>query len=247
MTDRGIWQPSASDFGDVSRSFLGASRRRAQQSLTASGRVGKLTSDALAATKLALNAIQASTDAFPPTPICCIGGYCDLGADRSELLTPRPKSNKKGCERIAHRSAQLVQDIWRQTKDFNVTLPAEVERSVAEMETLFKEIDKFFNGLKYEKPWQRFARQDRNKVQVEEYGRLLDEAMLHFSINLELSIHRLHVESAAADQKRHTAILVSNRKRHAADRTRHSAVLAVSQMSEFERLIPDPVRHEKKN
>jgi hypothetical protein len=38
-------------------------------------------------------------------------------------------------------------------------------------------------------------------------------------MNLELSIHRLHVESAEADRKR------------------HAAVLAVSQMSESERLV----------
>jgi hypothetical protein len=42
--------------------------------------------------------------------------------------------NKKGCEHIAKRSAQLVQDIWRQTKDFGVVLPEEVERSVVSIE-----------------------------------------------------------------------------------------------------------------
>ncbi|KAJ6548865.1 hypothetical protein B0H19DRAFT_1265656 [Mycena capillaripes] len=165
-----------------------------------------------AATKLALHAIQASTDAFPPLKSVVSAVIVILE------LSERAKSNKKGCERIAHRSAQLVQDIWRQTKDFDVALPVEVERSVAEIETLFNEIEKFFNEFEKEKPWQRFARQDRDKSQVEEYGRLLDEAMLHFSINLELSIHRLHLESAAADQKRHTA------------------VMDISRMSESERL-----------
>ncbi|KAF8145164.1 hypothetical protein K438DRAFT_1782194 [Mycena galopus ATCC 62051] len=68
--------------------------------------------------------------------------------------------------------------------------------------------------------------QDRNKSKVEEYGRRLDEAMLDFSaahisfkINLELSIHRLHVEFAAVE------------------RERHAAVLTVSRMSESERLL----------
>jgi hypothetical protein len=49
---------------------------------------------------------------------------------------------------------------------------------------LFKEIKEFFEGLKKENIWERFARQDRNKSQVEEYGRLLDEAMLHFSVRV---------------------------------------------------------------
>ncbi|KAJ6548962.1 hypothetical protein B0H19DRAFT_1379187 [Mycena capillaripes] len=178
----------------------------------------RLTSDALAATKLALNTIQASSDAFPPLKSVVSAVIVILE------LSQRPKSNRKGCERIAKRSAQLVQDIWRQTKDFNVVLPAEVERSVAEIETLFNEIEGFFNELEKENLWERIARQDRNKSQVEEYGRLLDEAMLHFSISLELSIHRLHLESVAVDRKE------------------HAAVLAVSQMSESERLLLAQIR-----
>ncbi|KAJ7856672.1 hypothetical protein B0H14DRAFT_3448296 [Mycena olivaceomarginata] len=173
----------------------------------------RITSDALAATRLTLNTIQASTDAFPP-----------LKSSVSVVLvimelSQRAKSNKKGCEHIARRSAQLVQDIWRQTKDFGVVLPEEVERSVVDIENLFKEIGSFFRELETEKTWERFVRQDLHKNQVAEYGRLLDEAMMQFSVNLELSIHRLHMESAAADEKR------------------HAAVLAVSQTSVSERLV----------
>ncbi|KAJ6541250.1 GMC oxidoreductase-domain-containing protein [Mycena vulgaris] len=164
------------------------------------------------ASVVTLNAIQASTDAFPPLKSAVSAVIVVLE------LSEKAKSNKKGCEHIAKRSAQLVQDIWRQTKDFNVALPAEVENSFVQIEKLFKEIEEFFEALKKENFLERFARQDRNKSQVEEYGRLLDEAMSHFSINLELATHRLHVESAAADQKR------------------HAAVLAVSRMSESERV-----------
>ncbi|KAJ6548967.1 hypothetical protein B0H19DRAFT_1162422 [Mycena capillaripes] len=181
-------------------------------------RSARITSDAFAATKVALNAIQASTDAVPH--LKSVVSAVIVLLEMSEKI----KSNKKGCDHIAERSAQLVQDIWRQTKDFNVALPAEVERSVAEIETLFKEIEKFFDGLKKENPWERFARQDRNKIQVEEYGRLLDEAMLHFSFNSDLSLHRLHLESVAVDRKE------------------HAAVLAVSQMSESERLLLTQIR-----
>ncbi|KAJ7846386.1 hypothetical protein B0H14DRAFT_3867807 [Mycena olivaceomarginata] len=156
----------------------------------------RITSDALAATRLTLNAIQASTDAFPP-----------LKSSVSVVLvimelSQRAKLNKKGCEHIAKRSAQL-----------------EVERSVVDIENLFKEIESFFGGIETEKAWKRFVRQDVHKSQVAEYGRLLDEAMMQFSFNLELSIPRLHMESAAADEKR------------------HAAVLTVSQMSESERLV----------
>ncbi|KAJ6556730.1 hypothetical protein DFH09DRAFT_550087 [Mycena vulgaris] len=172
----------------------------------------RITSDAFAATKVTLNAIQASTDAFPPLKSAVSAVIVVLE------LSEKAKSNKKGCVHIAERSAQLVHDIWRQTKDFNVALPAEVEMSVVQIEKLFKEIQEFFEGLKKENFLERFARQDRNNSQVEEYGRLLDEAMSHFSINLELGIHRLHVESAAAHQKW------------------HAAVLAVSRMTESERV-----------
>ncbi|KAF8188799.1 hypothetical protein K438DRAFT_1833312 [Mycena galopus ATCC 62051] len=175
----------------------------------------RITSDAFAATKVALNAIQASADALPPLKSGVSAVIVLL--EMSEKL----KSNKKGCEHIAERSAQIVQDIWRQTKNFDVALPAEVVQSVVQIKKLFEEIQKFFRGLKKENVLQRLARQDRNKCQIDEYGRLLDEAMLHFSFNLELSLHRLHVQSAVAD------------------RERHIAVLAVSRMSESERLVRD--------
>ncbi|KAJ7799527.1 hypothetical protein B0H13DRAFT_2166062 [Mycena leptocephala] len=178
----------------------------------------RITSDAFDVTKVTLKAIQASTDAFAPLKSVVSAVLVIL--DGIEKV----RSNKKGCEHIAERSAQLVQDIWRQTKDFDVALPAEVEKSVVQIEKLFKEIKEFFERLKKENLLERIARQDRNKSQVEEYGRLLDEAMWHFSINLELSIHRLHLEAAAADQKR------------------HAAVLAVSRMSESERVLLTQIR-----
>jgi hypothetical protein len=52
---------------------------------------------------------------------------------------------------------------------------------------LFEEIQIFFEGLQKENRFQRLARQDRNKVQIEEYGRLMDEAMLHFNVCVGLS------------------------------------------------------------
>ncbi|KAJ7807774.1 hypothetical protein B0H14DRAFT_3881791 [Mycena olivaceomarginata] len=196
----------------------------------------KITSDALAATRLTLSAIQASTDAFPP-----------LKSSVSVVLvimelSQRAKSNKKACEHIAKRSAQLVQDIWRQTKDFGVVLPEEVERSVVDIENLFKEIENFFGELETKKTWKSFVRQDLHKSQVAEYGRLLDEAMMQFSINLELSIHRLHMESAAVDEKRHAAVYRLHMESSAADEKRHAAVLTVSQMSESERLLLTQIR-----
>ncbi|KAJ6469980.1 hypothetical protein C8R45DRAFT_937612 [Mycena sanguinolenta] len=185
----------------------------------------KLTSDALSArmrrvriplaafdaTKVALKAIQASTDACPPLKSVVSAALVLLE------MSERIKSNKGECEHLAEWAAQIVQDIWRQTKDFDVELPAEVERNVAEIETLFRKIEHFFNGLENEKIWQRLVRQDRHKGQVEEYGRLLDKAISLFSINLQFSMHRLHVEHIGADAKR------------------HDAVLSVSQMSEAER------------
>ncbi|KAF7347324.1 hypothetical protein MVEN_01487900 [Mycena venus] len=175
-------------------------------------RSARITSDAYAATKVTLRAIQASTDACAPLKSAVSAVIVVL-----ELIE-KVKSNKKECEHIAERTAEVVQDIWRQTKDFNVALPTEVEKSVVKIEKLFKEIEIFFEELKEENVWKRIARQDRNKSQVDEYERLLDEAMLHFNFNMELSMHRLHLESVAADQKRHADVLI------------------ISQMSETERL-----------
>ncbi|KAJ7933008.1 hypothetical protein B0H13DRAFT_1856616 [Mycena leptocephala] len=184
----------------------------------------RIASDALAATRLTLKAIQASTDVFPPlksavSVAIVLSEMSEVLANGHGLDVQNIKRNKKECEHVAKRSAKLVQDIWTQTRDFGVALPVEVEKSVVEIERLFKEIKKFFKVLRKENIWERFARQDHHKGQIEEYDRLLQEAMLDFSFNLNLSIHRLQLESAAVDEKRHTA------------------VLAVSQMTEAERVI----------
>ncbi|KAJ7052915.1 hypothetical protein C8F01DRAFT_562174 [Mycena amicta] len=173
----------------------------------------QIAADAFDATKVTLKAIRTSADAFPPLK---------SGVSAALVLiemSERIKSNKSECEHLAKRAAQIMEDIWRQTKDFNVDLPPEVEESVVEVETLFRNIEDFFNELENEKLWQRLAHQNRHKSLIEEYGRLLDEAMSRVDMNLQFSMRRLHEEHIAADEKR------------------HDAVLSASQMSEAERLL----------
>ncbi|KAJ7055672.1 hypothetical protein C8F01DRAFT_1373207 [Mycena amicta] len=172
----------------------------------------RIRSDVVAAARLTLNAVQASTDVFPPVKSAVSAVIVLLE------MSERIKSNRKGCERIAQRSAQLVEDLWRQVKDFDAELPAEVKGSVVEIEKLFQRIQNFFNELRGENIWQRLARQERNNSKIDEFGRLLNEAIWDLSYNLQLSVLRLYMESATANEKR------------------HGAVLAVSQMSEAERL-----------
>ncbi|KAJ7606667.1 hypothetical protein FB45DRAFT_949618 [Roridomyces roridus] len=155
-------------------------------------------SEALDATKVTLRAIQASADAFPPLKSAVSSVLVVL--DLSENV----RSNKKGCKHVATRAAQLVQDIWSQTKDLAIVLPSEAKESIRQI-----------------------RRCVRNKNRIDEYGRLLDEAMMHFSINLELSLHRmnanlhrLHAKSAAAQD----------------------AILVASEMSESERLLLMQIR-----
>ncbi|KAJ7824199.1 hypothetical protein B0H14DRAFT_1303873 [Mycena olivaceomarginata] len=218
----------------------------------------KITSDALAATRLTLSAIQASTDAFPPlkSSVSVVLVIMELSQVRLQLRhvvraassTSSTLGFREPSQIRRHVSiSQSVphsswQDIWRQTKDFGVVLPEEVERSVVDIENLFKEIENFFGELETKKTWKSFVRQDLHKSQVAEYGRLLDEAMMQFSINLELSIHRLHMESAAVDEKRHAAVYRLHMESSAADEKRHAAVLTVSQMSESERLLLTQIR-----
>ncbi|KAJ7052910.1 hypothetical protein C8F01DRAFT_1169234 [Mycena amicta] len=180
----------------------------------------QIAADAFDATKVTLNFIGASADAFPPLKS---GVSAALGLIE---MSERIKSNTSECEHLAKRAAQIVQDIWRQTKDFNVELPTAVEESVVDVETLFRNIEEFFNELENEKLWQRLAHQNRHKSQVEEYCRLLDEAMSRVDMNLQFSMRRLHEEHIAADEKR------------------HDAVLSASQMSEAERLLLARIRAE---
>ncbi|KAJ7636837.1 hypothetical protein FB45DRAFT_907456, partial [Roridomyces roridus] len=169
-------------------------------------RTAQATSDVLAATRVTLKAIRASTDAFPPLKSAVSAVLVIL------QLSETCKSNKKGCKHIAWRAARLVQDIWSQTTDVHTVLPGEVTQSILEIQTLLKEIKAFLKGLQGENLWQRLARQDRNKAQIDEYERLLDEAMMHFSvqINLELSLHRLHTKSAAVGTDEHKTILAAS-------------------------------------
>jgi hypothetical protein len=52
---------------------------------------------------------------------------------------------------------------------------------------LFQHIILFLKELKEESLWQRLARQDRNESRIEEYRRLLDEAMIHFNVHVCLN------------------------------------------------------------
>jgi hypothetical protein len=52
---------------------------------------------------------------------------------------------------------------------------------------LFQKITLFLKELIEENLWQRLARQDHNKSQVDEYGRLLDEAISNFSVRVFLN------------------------------------------------------------
>ncbi|KAJ7700610.1 hypothetical protein B0H14DRAFT_3651102 [Mycena olivaceomarginata] len=198
----------------------------------------------------------------------------DSDDDREVWAPPPPTKRSKTTHtdigpRAVEDDEELALRLLRQRRIsggrrriFGVVLPEEVEKSIIDIENLFKEIESFFGGLEAENAWERFVRQDLHKSQVAEYGRLLDEAMMQFSINLELSIYRLHTESAAADEKRDAAIhrlhmesAAADEKKHAAihrlhmesaaaDEKRHAAVLTVSQMSESERLIAVSIRRQ---
>jgi hypothetical protein len=104
----------------------------------------------LAAARIALRAIRDSSDAFPP--LKSAAGAMIVVWDMSEVifflfLLPslhithikpaghqKVKSNKKDCQLLANRAAEIVGDIWRQTKDFGVDLPVEAQQSVEEIE-----------------------------------------------------------------------------------------------------------------
>ncbi|KAJ7639581.1 hypothetical protein FB45DRAFT_1001386 [Roridomyces roridus] len=172
-----------------------------------------ITADALDATKVTLRAIRASSDACAP-----LKSGVSVALVLLEM-TEKIKRNKKDTQNLAERAAQLVLDIWGQTKDLSTQIPPEEERCIHEIETLFREIEEFFHELEKEKLWKRFIRQDRHQAQVEEYASLLDLATSQFSMILQLSIRSAQMAQNSADEKR------------------HDDVLAVSHMSEAERLL----------
>ncbi|KAJ7920308.1 hypothetical protein B0H13DRAFT_1867783 [Mycena leptocephala] len=122
-------------------------------------------------------------------------------------ILPATQSDRTAIQQLSGR-------VWKVRRD-RVTSDAMAATKVAlhavivllEMSEALPGNKIFFDGLQGENVWQRLARQDHNKARVEEYGKLLDEAyrisVPGIKINLELSIHRLHVESVALDRKEH--------------------------------------------
>ncbi|KAJ7614778.1 hypothetical protein FB45DRAFT_1064462 [Roridomyces roridus] len=180
----------------------------------------QVSADALDATKVALKAVRSAADACAPLKSGVSAALVLLE------MSERMKQNKRDAETLARRAAQLMLDIWDQTKHLNVPMSDGVERSLVEIETLFRAIETLFSEIKKEKLLRRLIRQDRHKAQIEEYARLVDLATSQFSINLQLSIHTAQLSLRDA-QVAHIS----------ADEKRHDDVLSVSQMSEAERLL----------
>jgi hypothetical protein len=94
---------------------------------------------------------------------------------------------------------------------------------------LFQEIREFFERLKKENLLERIARQDHNKSQVEQYGRLLDEAMSHFSVRVSLNINlpsALKFRYEDQPGTKHTSFTSGSRCRRPEETRRFSGRLA---------------------
>ncbi|KAJ7303667.1 hypothetical protein DFH08DRAFT_1089377 [Mycena albidolilacea] len=146
------------------------------------------------------------------------------GSHRPKPVDVRTQSMREG--RVARTSGSVVEPLRVQHSTESarpslcgISFPGPREReagrgyhgwpSAVEVAAwLFKEIEKFFKELKKKNLLERFARQDRNKSQVEEYGNYWTrQCRISAYINLELGLHRLYLESAAGDRERHAAVL----------------------------------------
>ncbi|KAF8207861.1 hypothetical protein K438DRAFT_1755262 [Mycena galopus ATCC 62051] len=175
----------------------------------------QIASDAFDATKVVLKAIQASADACAPLKSGVSAALVLL--EMSELLpgakSQRIKSNKGECEHLAERAAQIVQDIWRQTKDFNMLNSRQRWRGALLRSKCYSKKSK--TSLMGSRK-RRFDNDSLAKIATRAKSRSMDD---YWTRECRSSvIHRLHVEHIAADEKR------------------HDAVLSASQMSDAERL-----------
>jgi len=173
----------------------------------------------LAATGVALRAIRDSADAFPPLKSTAAGMLIVWGA------IEKVKSNKKDCRRLAQRATSIVNDIWRQTKDYGVDLPVECQQSVEEIEKIIHGIVDLMKKLEKQGLFHKYAHQDENKACIDKAAKLLDEAIQRFDTNMQISI--------LLKQQCALGALV---ELDDLSRDRHGEILVASQMTEKERV-----------
>jgi hypothetical protein len=173
----------------------------------------------LAATGVALRAIRDSADAFPPLKSTAAAMLIVWGA------IEKVKSNKKDCRRLAQRATDIVNDIWRQTKDHGVNLPVEAQQSVEEIEKIIRDIVDLMKKLEKQGRFHRYAHQDENKTCIDKAAKLLDEAIQRFDTNMQISI--------LLKQQCAWGALV---ELDGVSRDRHGEILVASQMTEKERV-----------
>jgi len=161
--------------------------------------------DALAALGVTLRVVRDSSDMFPPLKSAATAVLIVVE------MSQRIKSNRKSCEQLATRAAELVNDIFRQTVDYGGDLPDEVKGSIEVIEQICRDILQFMNELLGQSLLRSFSRQDSNKSRIEELQRSLDEALQGFSINLQMSVLRMHMKISEVSEKRHDEVLVVSR------------------------------------
>ena len=167
-----------------------------------------------AGVRVVLQAIKDTGDVFPPvksaaaavivvwemsrvsTKVCIF-----LRAPHDCFMLQRTRSNRKDCEHLADRAAEIVQCIWAQTKHYRRgDLSVEVEQSINRIarsvsiyglhltvlswwhHRIFEDVVVFLNELSKQSLANRFARQDENKKKIERFGKSLEEAMQDFSV-----------------------------------------------------------------
>jgi len=182
----------------------------------------KKKSDIPPAARVTLRAIRDSTDAFPlvKSAAAAVLVICEM--------SQKVKANKKDCKALACRATEIVYDISQQTNCYVDELPTEVQQSVDQIERIFHDIISFMKDFEDQKFFRRYARQDDNKGRIAQLNKLLDESIVLFGVNLQLSVHRLHVESSHCIKS--TFVELDD-----VSRERHGEVLDISRMSEKER------------
>jgi len=174
--------------------------------------------DALAAVGVTLRAVRDSSDVFPPLKSATAAVIIVWE------MSKKVKSNKKDCKLLATRAEEIVRDVCRQTKDYGDQLPAEVQNSICQIEQIFQDIVAFMKELEDQKFLRRFARQDYNKNRIEQFNKLLDEAIQTFGLNLQIGV-----------LQHQTAFQRFQLELDDVSRERHDEVLDMSRMSESER------------
>ena len=218
---------------------------------------------------MVLQAIKDAGDVFPPVKSAAAAVIVVWEMSRVSatvflrralhdcFVLQRTRSNRKDCEHLADRAAEIVQCIWAQTKHYRRgDLSVEVEQSINRIarsvsiyrlrpsallswhHRIFEDIVVFLEELNKQSLVNRFARQDENTKKIKQFSKSLEEAMQDFSVRPARCASTVYpFDFLPLQINLQMSLLRQLTAFQEAHREQHTEVIGAAQMTEREREV----------